>query len=394
MFFKSGMSAKPKVFRVVTIPAYTNLILRNQLGYLQQFFTIIGVTANDNFHYNFIAEREGIKIYAIDIQRKVSVYNDVKSLLSLIVLLVKEQPQVIHTQTPKAGLIGMIAGAVCRVPVRICSVTGIPLRGLQTGRKGWFLGVLEWVTFRLATCVVPNSLGIEQQLTCSMDAVERRKMLFLGNGSTNGVDLQRFSQDLEQREVMRSQWNIGKDRLVLGYVGRIARDKGSRELLDAFKRLKPKYPQLVLLMVGLPETEYGELGVGFEEELKQTEGVVLAGRPQEVVPYFQMMDILVHPTYREGLPNALLEASAMELPIVSTDIPGCNEVVAHGVTGLLVAPKDVDALEVAIEELLVDAGKRTLFGKAGRVRVSERYEQRKVWDYWKQLYEQSLDTVR
>ncbi len=84
----------------------------------------------------------------------------------------------------------------------------------------------------------------------------------------------------------------------------------------------------------------------------------------------------------------------MELPIVSTDIPGCNEVVAHGVTGLLVAPKDVDALEVAIEELVVDAGKRTLFGKAGRVRVSERYEQRKVWDYWKQLYEQSLDTVR
>ena len=388
------MSGKPKIFRVVTIPAYMNLILRNQLGYLQQFYEIIGVTADDNFHYNFIAEREGIKTYSIDIQRKVLIWKDLKALFSLIGLLVKEQPQVIHTQTPKAGLLGMLAGAICRVPVRIHSVTGIPLRGLQGGVSGGILGLMEWITFRFSTCVVPNSEGIRDMLGALMGETEQQKVYFLGYGSTNGVDLQRFVPNAEVRRTMREQWGISEDQLVLGYVGRIARDKGSREMLDAFTALKVKYPSLVLLVVGLPETEYGELGPGFIEELRNTEGVVLAGRQPEVAPYFTMMDILVHPTYREGLPNALLEASATELPIVSTDIPGCNEVVENGVSGILVTPRSTKELRDAIEVLVLDSEKRRTMGKAGRERVKQHYEQSLVWKHWKELYDRSLVTVR
>ncbi len=385
---------KHKVLRIITIPMYINLILRGQMEYLNRYFVLCGVSADDGFHFQQITPREGIRMITIPFKRIINGFNDAICLLQLIGMIVREKPSIVHTETPKAGLLGMLAAKICGVPIRIHSIVGIPLGQLEGGFKGKLLGWMEEITMRCATVVVPNSESLNCELAQLTYLTINKKLHFFGHGSTNGISLQRFSPNLEQRALMRSQWNIGKDRLVLGYVGRIARDKGSRELLDAFKRLKPKYPQLVLLMVGLFEKEYGELSAGFEEELKQTEGVVLAGRQPEVVPYFQMMDILVHPTYREGLPNALLEASAMELPIVSTDIPGCNEVVAHGVTGLLVAPKDVDALEVAIEELVVDAGKRTLFGKAGRVRVSERYEQRKVWDYWKQLYEQSLDTVR
>lgn len=194
--------------------------------------------------------------------------------------------------------------------------------------------------------------------------------------------------------MMREQWGISEDQLVLGYVGRIARDKGSREMLDAFTALKVKYPSLVLLVVGLPETEYGELGPGFIEELRNTEGVVLAGRQPEVAPYFTMMDILVHPTYREGLPNALLEASATELPIVSTDIPGCNEVVENGVSGILVTPRSTKELRDAIEVLVLDSEKRRTMGKAGRERVKQHYEQSLVWKHWKELYDRSLVTVR
>ena len=388
------MSVKPKIFRVVTIPAYMNLILRNQLGYLQQFYEIVGVTANDNFHYNFIAEREGIRTYSIDIQRKVSIWHDVSALFSLVGLLVKEQPQVIHTQTPKAGLLGMIAGAICRVPVRIHSVTGIPLRGLQGGVSGGILGLMEWITFRLSTCVVPNSEGIRDMLGALMGDTERKKLYFLGHGSTNGVDLQRFAFNAELRSTMRKHWGILEDQLVLGYVGRIARDKGSRELLDAFSALKDQYPSLLLLVVGLPETEYGELGSGFLEELKNTEGVVLAGRQPEVAPYYTMMDILVHPTYREGLPNALLEASASELPVVSTDIPGCNEVVENGVSGILVTPRSTEELRDAVEVLVLNGAMRKTMGKAGRARVLQRYEQSLIWKNWKELYDGSLATIR
>ena len=361
---------------------------------MQQFYDIIGVTADDNFHYNFIAEREGIKTYSIDIQRKVLIWKDLKALFSLIGLLVKEQPQVIHTQTPKAGLLGMLAGAIWRVPVRIHSVTGIPLRGLQGGVSGGILGLMEWITFRFSTCVVPNSEGIRDMLGALMGDTERKKLYFLGHGSTNGVDLQRFAFNAELRSTMRKQWGILEDQLVLGYVGRIARDKGSRELLDAFTALKDKYPSLLLLVVGLPETEYGELGSGFIEELRNTEGVVLAGRQPEVAPYFTMMDMLVHPTYREGLPNALLEASATELPVVSTDIPGCNEVVENGVSGILVTPRSTEELRDAVEVLVLDGAMRKTMGKAGRARVLQRYEQSLIWKNWKELYDASLATVR
>ena len=385
---------KHTVFRVITIPAYINLILRGQMKFLGQYYAMIGVSDDEGFHFQQISPREGIPMVAIPFRRVINVFQDLHCLISLIRLFIKYQPSIVHTETPKSGLIGMIAARICGVPIRIHSIVGIPLYQLESGLKGRILGWMEEITVRCSTIVVPNSESLFKEIGEFSYIKGKNKLQFFGYGSTNGVDLQRFVPNAELRRTMREQWGISEEQLVLGYVGRIARDKGSREMLDAFRALKDKYPSLVLLVVGLPETEYGELGPGFIEELRNTEGVVLAGRQPEVAPYFTMMDMLVHPTYREGLPNALLEASATELPIVSTDIPGCNEVVENGVSGILVTPRSTVELRDAIEMLVLDSEKRRTMGKAGRERVKQRYEQSMVWKYWKELYDRSLVTVR
>ena len=394
MSSKSGMSGKIKVFRVVTVPVYMNLILKGQMKFLAQYFDVTGITSDDGFHYPQIAEREGITTRIVPFRRDISIKQDVRCLWLLIKEIRREKPSLVHTQTPKGSLLGMLAAWICGVPVRIHSVTGVPLGDMEAGIKGKILRWMEAITFRCATHVVPNSQGVFAQLQHNSYLKKTGKMRFLGHGSTNGIQLDRFVFDENTRSQMRDQWNIAKDDLVLGFVGRLAKDKGSVELLTAFKQLKQKHPQLKLICVGLFDKDYGELGASFEKEIKETEGVILAGRQADVVPFYSMMDILVHPSYREGLPNALLEAAAMGLPVISTKISGCNEVVEDGVTGDLIPPRDTLALQDAIDAMVQNPQRRLAMKVAARNRVEARYNQELVWQNWKEFYDETLASVR
>ena len=371
-----------------------NLILRGQLQFLQQHYDVTGITADDGFHFERIAPREGIQMRIVPFKRDISLWRDVYCLLLLIGAMLKAKPKLVHTQTPKAGLLGMLAAWICRVPVRIHSVTGVPLGQMEGGIRGRILRTMELVTFKCATHIVPNSKGVHALLLNHTYLAKSGKMEFLGHGSTNGVQLDRFVFDSTVRNEMREKWGIQPDEFVLGYVGRLARDKGSVELLEAYKNLKQKYPQLRLLSVGLFDKDYGMLGEAFEKDIQETPGVILAGRQPEVVPFFQMMDMLVHPSYREGLPNVLLEAAAMGLPVVSTLVNGCMEVVEDGVTGDLVPAKDAKALENAIESLFLDTNRREKMKLATRNRVAAYFDQKVVWENWKKYYDQTLASVR
>lgn len=394
MSSKSGMSGKIKVFRVVTVPVYMNLILKGQMKFLAQYFDVTGITSDDGFHYPQIAEREGITTRIVPFRRDISLRQDLQCLWLLIEEIRRKKPSLVHTQTPKGSLLGMLAAWICGVPVRIHSVTGVPLGDMEAGIKGKILRWMEAITFRCATHVVPNSQGVFAQLQHNSYLKKTGKMRFLGHGSTNGIQLDRFVFDENTRSQMRDQWNIAKDDLVLGFVGRLAKDKGSVELLTAFKQLKQKHPQLKLICVGLFDKDYGELGASFEKEIKETEGVILAGRQADVVPFYSMMDILVHPSYREGLPNALLEAAAMGLPVISTKISGCNEVVEDGVTGDLIPPRDTLALQDAIDAMVQNPQRRLAMKVAARNRVEARYNQELVWQNWKEFYDETLASVR
>lgn len=373
-----------------------NLILKGQMKFLQQHYDVTGITADDGFHFERIAPREGIQMRIVPFKRDISLWRDIYCLFLLIGAMLQARPKLVHTQTPKAGLLGMLAAWICGVPVRIHSVTGVPLGQMEPGIKSKILRAMELITFRTATHIIPNSKGVLDMLkeNAYLSGSGAKKLHFLGHGSTNGVQLDRFVYSAEQREEMRKTWGIEDHEFVLGFVGRLAKDKGSVELLQAFKNLKNKHPQLKLICVGLFDKDYGELGAAFEEEIRSTPGVILAGRQPEVVPFYQLMDMLVHPSYREGLPNALLEAAAMGLPIVSTQISGCNEVVEDGVTGDLVAPKDAMALENAIELLWMNHDRRNQMKLAARKRVETYFDQRVVWENWKRFYDEALDSVR
>ncbi len=383
--------ARPiKLVHITTVPETLNF-LRGQVGYLkQQGFDVHALSSPGEF-LNQFGDREQVTVHAVKMARRITPVQDLLAVFRLIQCLDHIRPQIVHASTPKGGLLGTISAWLAGVPVRIYHMRGLPLMTAR-GYKRWLLWWSEKVSCLLADQVICVSHSL-REVAVSEGLCPAAKIKVLLGGSSNGVDAtgrfncDRFDADMAQET--RREYEIPTDALVVGFVGRLVRDKGITELVEAWKSLRAEFPNLHLLVVG-PFEPQDPVPSDVEQLLRQDARVHLTGSRYDTSPLYAAMDILTLPTYREGFPNTPLEAAAMQLPVVATRIPGCVDAVRDGVTGILVPPRNADALAEAIRVYLKHPELRRQHGQAGRDRVLKNFHQDAIWDAFYQEYRRLL----
>lgn len=380
---------KKKLIRVTTVPISLDKLLEGQLKYLNQFYEVIAVSGEDDL-LRKVEKREGVRVFPIGMQRSISPIKDLFSLLKLYQFFKKEQPAIVHSITPKAGLLSMVAAYFAGVPIRIHTFTGL----VFPSKKGFlkqFLIIMDKATCLFATNIYPEGEGVKNDLISFK--ITNKPLKVLSNGNINGIDTSYFNPALfsqVQNEILKRELGIKKEDFVFIFVGRLVSDKGINELVAAFKQLQSN-PLLrgargvlnnnhKLLLVGPFENELDPLQPSTLKEIQENPNIISVGWQDDVRPYFAISNVLVFPSYREGFPNVVMQAGAMELPSIVTNINGCNEIIEEGKNGWVIPVKDIEAIEKAMINCLTDS---LQFNKAkanARLLIIDRFEQKIVWE--------------
>jgi len=374
------MTLKPKLLRITTVPISLHKLLQGQPKYFQQKgFEVILASAKGK-EIAQIEQKTGLKVNILPLTRKISPLTDLKALWQTYKLIKKHQPDIVHTHTPKAGIIGMLAAKLAGVPVRMHTVAGMPLLE-SSGLKRKILNFVEWFTYRSATHVYPNSYGLHEIIK-QLNFAPEEKLKVLGNGSSNGIDTDYFNSDFFseiEKNNLRTQLGIQPDDIVYIFVGRLVKDKGVKELVEAFVRLQKEYKNIKLLLVGNEEPELDPLPETTHREIQNNAHIITTGWVEDVRPYLAIANIFTFPSYREGFPNVVMQASAMNLPSIVSDINGCNEIIKNSFNGLIIPEKNTDALYNAMNELLENEVLRQNMAQNARPNILKKYQQQVVW---------------
>jgi glycosyltransferase involved in cell wall biosynthesis len=380
---------------VTTVPETLKSFFRGQVTHLKERgFQFIGVSSPGPDLDDF-ARREAVRTYGVPMIRGISLLHDLKSLLALWRLFRQIKPDIVHGSTPKAALLTMLAAVPARVPIRVYTLRGLMIEMPSGLTRGLFYG-LEWITCRLADLVIAVSRSVADTMV-ARKLCTPGKLRVLAHGSSNGVDAEiRFNpltMDPSAAACKREDMGIPGDATVIGFIGRLVKDKGITELTGAWKRIRDNHEDAWLLLIG-PEEPHNPVPSSILEHLRNDTRVRMIDHvPNREMPtYYGMMDLVVLPTYREGFPNVVLEASAMELPVVATRVTGCVDAVVDHVTGILCAPHDATSLAQAIETYLDNAELRARHGQAGRLRVLRDFRSEPIWESLTDEYEQMLRT--
>ena len=387
-----------KLIRITTVPISFKVLLKGQLRFMaSNGFDVKGVSSEGE-ELREVRENEGVVMEAINMSRKITPFQDFKSLWKMWNFLRKEKPQIVHTHTPKAGIIGMLAARLAGVPHRLHTVAGLPLME-ATGIKRKILNFVEKLTYSSATRVYPNSKGL-YDFILQNNFTQSNKLKIIGNGSSNGINTTFFSpaQVTEIEKVaLREKLNIHSDDFVFVFVGRIVSDKGINELIKAFSELQAagnnELTGIKLLLVGGLESDLDPLNPETLAEINQNRDIISVGFQQDVRPFFAISDALAFPSYREGFPNVVMQAGAMGLPSIVSDINGCNEIIIEGENGLIIPPKNVEKLKEKMLTLARDKNLYTKLRENSRRMIENRYEQSVVWKALLEEYEGLLQSV-
>lgn len=367
-----------KLCVVTTVPFTIRVFLLEQLVYLAQhgFSVVVVCDADDEFAEECPAQ---IQYHPLAMDRKVSVWSTLRSFWLLVRFLRKNKFDMLQYATPKAALLSSIAGWLVGVRVRLYCQWGIRYVGIKGWRRTLF-GLLEKMACQFSTHVVPDSFeNLAFAITEKLFPKEKGSVVH--KGSANGVDLRRF--DIEKRDGWRAEiykeLGIDSPLVVYGFLGRVTRDKGVNELVKAFLNIRQTSGRQHLIMVGPLEVNNG-IRLEIMDAILSDANIHYVGHKNDVERYYAAMDVLVVPSYREGFGSVAIEAQAMGVPVISTDIPGPREAVVSGKTGILVPAKNVAELVVAMELLRDDIVMRQAMGKQGRDYVEEFYDQRIFWE--------------
>lgn len=378
---------KPTLVRITTVPLSLDKLLQGQLRFMRDYFEVIAVSSEKEY-LEKIGKREGVKTHHLEMTRKITPHKDLWALFQLWFYFLKTKPQIVHTHTPKAGIVGMLAAKLAGVPHRLHTVAGLPLLEAQ-GKKRKLLDFVEKLTYRCATHVYPNSNGL-RDIILDLQFTSPTKIKVLANGSSNGIDTAYFSNihfSFAQKATLKESLQISDTDFVFVFVGRLVSDKGINELVSAFTKLRITYPHAKLLLVGPLESALDPLEATTLEAITHCTSILSVGYQPDVRPYLAISDCLVFPSYREGFPNVVMQAGAMELPSIVSDINGCNEIIVPGENGLIVPAKSEQALLEAMELMLSEEALRERLTTKARSMIVERYEQRVVWEALLEEYE-------
>jgi glycosyltransferase involved in cell wall biosynthesis len=390
---KKGLNS-PKLLHVTTVPMSFKFF-EGQVAYMkEQGFEVHALSSPGPFLEEF-AEREQITAHSVEMLRQISPLQDLMAILRLCRRIRKIRPTIVHSHTPKGGLLGTIAAWLTRTPIRIYHIRGLPLMTAK-GNKRRLLWLSEKIACLLAHRVLCVSHSIREVAIAEKLCPPHKIKVLLG-GSGNGVDaIGRYNPNhltTDAQQAVRNEYGIPETALVIGFVGRIVRDKGVHELVQAWKVLRNEFPDLHLLVVGMLEPQ-DPVDADVVAILQNDDRIHLTGHQWDTPPFYAAMNLLVLPTYREGLPNVPLEAAAMRLPVVATRIPGCIDAVEDGVTGSLVPLYDSETLANAIRGYLHDPVLRANHGLVGRNRVLDLFRQEKIWEALEQEYIDWLQRVK
>ena len=366
-----------KLIRITTVPISLDKLLGKQLSFMNQFYNVTAISA-DKKELERVATKYGVKNHHIEMTRTISPVDDLKAVWKLYQFLRKEKPEMVHSHTPKAGIVGMMAAFFAGVPYRFHTVAGLPLLEVA-GTKRKVLNFVEKLTYSFATKVYPNSFGLKD-IILDQNFCASEKLQVIANGSSNGIDTTYFDTThftADDNIALRKQLKIEPSDFVFIFVGRLVGDKGMNELIAAFKSLA--LPKVKLLLVGPFETELDALQTETLQEIDQNPNIITVGFQPDVRPYFALANALVFPSYREGFPNVVLQAGAMGLPSIVTNINGCNEIIQNHQNGLIIPVKDANALENSMRHLVEDEVLYQSLKQEARQKIVNKYEQQVVW---------------
>lgn len=383
--------SKPKLIRITTVPISLEKLLEGQLAYMSNYFEVIAISAVKERLENY-GEKEKVRVFPIGLTRKITPIKDITAVFKLYRFLKKEKPSIVHTHTPKAGIVGMMAAWLARVPNRLHTVAGLPLMEAK-GMKRKLLDFVEKRTYTFATQVYPNSKGL-YDFIINENLAQSGKLKIIAQGSSNGIATEYFNPKNfgSTRSILRQDLKIADNSFVFVFVGRLVGDKGINELVTAFNTLNSEFriQNSKLLLVGPLEAELDPLKPETLQAIESNPNIISVGYQDDVRPYFAAADALVFPSYREGFPNVVMQAGAMGLPSIVTDINGCNEIIIHRVNGLIIPPKNSEALAKAMRLLMEDINLYQQLQGNARAQITNRFEQQQVWDALLKEYQSLL----
>ena len=347
-------------------------------AFIEHGYQVVGMSAPGP-HVDHLRSM-GIRHVAVPaFTRSTDPLQDARAFWQLVGLLRAERPDILHTHNPKPGILGRIAGRVARVPRIVNTQHGLYAQPEDSWTRRWPVYAAERIAAAFGDVELVQN---PEDVTTLLERlrVPQRKVWLLGNG----IDLDHFDPDRldrddpDARSRLRGEWGVAPDQLVVGTVGRLVREKGIVELLDAADHLRPQVGNVRFVVVGPSDPGKADAVPAEVMDRAIANGVVFAGQRTDMPECYRAMDVFVTASWREGFPRSAMEAAAMGVPTVATDIRGNRQVVADGVTGVLVTPRDTAAITYAIASLVADDERRHSFGAAARQRASEQFDQRTV----------------
>lgn len=390
-----------KIIRTSTVPMSLNTFCKELLKDLKENegYEVIAVSSPES-ELSEIEKREGVKTYGVRMERHISPLKDLVSLWKLIRVFRKEKPNMVHSITPKAGLLSMMAAWICRVPVRLHTFTGLVFP-TETGLKQKILILTDRITCDCATHISPEGEGVKKDLINY--GITKKPLKVLGHGNVRGIDLEHYNPELpeviEETNKIKEKFLVVSKGLgnslynkpfVFAFVGRLVKDKGINELISAFSKVTREFPDTKLLLVGPEERDLDPLDCETINEIENNPGIIAVGSQKDVRPWLLAADALVFPSYREGFPNVVIEAGAMGLPSIVTNINGSREIIKDGENGIIIPPGDEECLYHAMSRFVENPGKVRSMGQTSRPMVASRYEQGYVRQCLKDYYKEIL----
>ena len=360
---------KNKIIRATTVPLSLDVFCNGMLKELSEKYEVVALSSPGP-EFPAIEEREGVRTIKVPMERRMSIVKDIKALIKMIGVFRKEKPTMVHSMTPKAGLLCMMAGKLTGVPVRVHTFTGL-VWPTEKGLKRQILMMTDRLTCACATHIIPEGEGVKSDLIAGK--ITNKPLKVLGYGNVKGIDLSHY---MITEELKAKSEKLRSDKFTFLFVGRIVKDKGVEELCRAFEKLS-KSENVRLILVGPNEGNLDPISDEAWEIIKNNPMIEYVG-PQwgdDLLVYYAASDCFVFPSYREGFPNTVIEAGAMNLPCIVTDINGSREIIVDGENGMIVPPRDAEALYRAMKTMLTTDDKRNNMARKARKLIADRYEQ-------------------